>query len=292
MTVSKKSQVIRFLFDNHGVRGELAQIFDANDRLLENHNYSKPVCLLMRELAVLGVCITSTLKLDGQIMLQIHGGKGDRAVKNAILNINRDLTFYGSCQTVDNNIYDDESTFRDLIGSGGYLHLAIFPKNGQSFQGIVELEAQNLSEAFEKYFSTSDQLPTRFFIFNDTDSNASAGIMLQIIPDVEGNTDSLEHLSILSQTLSVKESIELDVNEILSRLFAHEQVRVFEPTEVDFKCICSKERCLNSLATLSHAELEDIAADENGIEMTCHHCNRSYHLDQQSLKALLLTNSQ
>ena len=288
----KDSKVVRFLFDNHGVRGEYVSLNDSCRQLIENHNYSEPVASLMQDLAVIAVAIASTVKIDGQIMLQIRGGKGDKALKSAIININNNLKFYGSASLVDGNIYDNDATFQDLIGENGFLHLTFLPHHGKRFEGIVELEGDTLAKAFENYFLKSEQLYTKFFLFSDKKSLHAAGIMLQIIPNIDGNNESLDHLSILSETMTFEEIFSLPYTEILRRLFVHEDVRVFEPKAVSFECICSHARCLNSIATLPLNDIKDLSKKDEGIEMTCQHCNRKYHLSQKEIKDLALKNSQ
>lgn len=289
---NKDSKVVRFLFDNHGVRGEYVSLNDSCRQLIENHDYSEPVASLMQDLAVIAVSVASTVKIDGQIMLQIRGGKGSKAVKSAIININNNLEFYGSASLVDGNIYDNDATFHDLIGENGFLHLTFLPNQGKRFEGIVELEGETLAKAFENYFLKSEQLATKFFLFSDKKNLHAAGLMLQIIPNIDGNNDSLDHLSILSETMTNEEMFSLAYDEILRRLFVHEDVRVFEPKAVSFKCICSHARCLNSIATLPLNDIKELSQKDDGIEMTCQHCKRKYHLTQKEIKDLALKNSQ
>ncbi|MDY6418940.1 MAG: Hsp33 family molecular chaperone HslO, partial [Succinivibrio dextrinosolvens] len=109
---------------------------------------------------------------------------------------------------------------------------------------------------------------------------------LQIIPEVEGNIESLEHLSVLSATLSAKELFTLPLDESLGRLFAHEETKVFGEKEVMFKCICSKSRCENALMQLDPAELKNMAEDPKGTSMTCQHCGKTYTFTQEELASL------
>lgn len=73
------------------------------------------------------------------------------------------------------------------------------------------------------------------------DTVQSGGVMLQIIPEIKNNLESLDHLSVLTETLSTKELFDLPLEESLSRLFAHEEVKVFGQHEVKFQCVCSNK---------------------------------------------------
>ncbi|MDY6415533.1 MAG: Hsp33 family molecular chaperone HslO, partial [Succinivibrio dextrinosolvens] len=270
MQTFNHNSIERFLFDNHGVRGEITRLKTPFEDLIHD---DYPDCLkkIMMELAVSSVLVASTLKDGSEIMVQIRGGK-DAPLKYALINIRQDLSFYGSCALKDNSAVDNNASIHDLCGQDGILALSVFPQNGVKWQGIVALNNESIGATLEDYFKNSQQLPTRFFISTDLQERQSGGIMLQIIPEVEGNIESLEHLSVLSATLSAKELFTLPLDESLGRLFAHEETKVFGEKEVMFKCICSKSRCENALMQLDPAELKNMAEDPKGTSMTCQHC--------------------
>ncbi|SFJ79454.1 Hsp33 family molecular chaperone HslO [Succinivibrio dextrinosolvens] len=284
MQTFNHNSIERFLFDNHGVRGEITRLKTPFEDLIHD---DYPDCLkkIMMELAVSSVLVASTLKDGSEIMVQIRGGK-DAPLKYALINIRQDLSFYGSCALKDNCAVDNNASIHDLCGQDGILALSVFPQNGVKWQGIVALNNESIGATLEDYFKNSQQLPTRFFISTDLQERQSGGIMLQIIPEVEGNIESLEHLSVLSATLSAKELFTLPLDESLGRLFAHEETKVFGEKEVLFKCICSKSRCENALMQLDPAELKNMAEDPKGTSMTCQHCGKTYTFTQEELASM------
>ena len=284
MQTFNHNSIERFLFDNHGVRGEITRLKTPFEDLIHD---DYPDCLkkIMMELAVSSVLVASTLKDGSEIMVQIRGGKA-APLKYALINIRQDLSFYGSCALKDNCAVDNNASIHDLCGQDGILALSVFPQNGVKWQGIVALNNESIGATLEDYFKNSQQLPTRFFIKTDLQERQSGGIMLQIIPEVEGNIESLEHLSVLSATLSAKELFTLPLDESLGRLFAHEETKVFGEKEVLFKCICSKSRCENALMQLDPAELKNMAEDPKGTSMTCQHCGKTYTFTQEELASM------
>lgn len=284
MQTFNHNSIERFLFDNHGVRGEITRLKTPFEDLIHD---DYPDCLkkIMMELAVSSVLVASTLKDGSEIMVQIRGGK-DAPLKYALINIRQDLSFYGSCALKDNSAVDNNASIHDLCGQDGILALSVFPQNGVKWQGIVAMNNESIGATLEDYFKNSQQLPTRFFISTDLQERQSGGIMLQIIPEVEGNIESLEHLSVLSATLSAKELFTLPLDESLGRLFAHEETKVFGEKEVLFKCICSKSRCENALMQLDPAELKNMAEDPKGTSMTCQHCGKTYTFTQEELASI------
>ena len=284
MQTFNHNSIERFLFDNHGVRGEITRLKTPFEDLIHD---DYPDCLkkIMMELSVSSVLVASTLKDGSEIMVQIRGGKA-APLKYALINIRQDLSFYGSCALKDNCAVDNNASIHDLCGQDGILALSVFPQNGVKWQGIVALNNESIGATLEDYFKNSQQLPTRFFISTDLQERQSGGIMLQIIPEVEGNIESLEHLSVLSATLSAKELFTLPLDESLGRLFAHEETKVFGEKEVLFKCICSKSRCENALMQLDPAELKNMSEDPKGTSMTCQHCGKTYTFTQEELASM------
>ncbi len=284
MQTFNHNSIERFLFDNHGVRGEITRLKTPFEDLIKD---DQPDCVkkIMMELAVSSVLVASTLKDGSEIMVQIRGGK-EAPLKYALINIRQDLSFYGSCALKENSVVANEASIYDLCGKDGILALSVFPENGVKWQGIVALNNQSIGATLEDYFKDSQQLPTRFFISTDLDGKQSGGIMLQIIPEIDDNLNSLEHLSVLAATLSQNELFNLPLNESLGRLFAHEETKVFGEKEVQFKCICSKSRCENALMQLSPEELKSMTEDKEGTSMTCQHCGKTYNFTQQELLTL------
>lgn len=284
INLNSNDVMTRFLFDNHGVRGEIIKIKESGIKLLHKE-YPQVLKSLMLELAVSAEMFAATLKDGSEIMMQLKGGKNSD-LNYAIINVKSDLTFYGSAKLKNENT--KSSNFNELVGSDGLLVLSVFPKNGSKWQGIVDTNGNSVSDVLENYFNNSQQLPSKFFIYSNPDTGSCAAIMLQIIPEIENNLDSLEHLSILTETLSCKEIFDLSQNEVLNRIYAHEQTRVFEPKNILFKCICSKERCQKALETLSFPDLQEIANDDKGTEMTCQHCGQRYHFTKEDLQKILV----
>lgn len=284
--------VVRFLFEQHAVRGEICLLKKSVQDMILRHHYPRPLRGLMLELAAAAVLIAATLKSDAQIMVQLQGGKGEHAVRRALVNINEDLSFYGSALFEEDRCSGEALSFADLTGSDACLIISVFPKDGSRWQGIVPVSGNGMAAALEEYFGSSEQLPSRFFIMTDPDSCTAGGLMLQIIPDAEGNHDSLQHLAVLGSTMELAELSRISLFEALRRLFGREGVKAVREQQIRFKCVCSKERCAHALQSLRRSELQDICASGEGTSMTCQHCGQVYSFTPAELQELLLKVSQ
>ncbi len=284
--------VVRFLFEQHAVRGEICLLKKSVQDLLLRHHYPRPLRRLMLELAASAVLIAATLKSDAQIMVQLQGGEGEHAVRRALININEDLSFYGSALYDAEQCSGEDLSFADLTGSGACLIISVFPREGNRWQGIVPITGSGMAEALEGYFGSSEQLPSRFFILTDPDTCTAGGLMLQIIPEAEGNMDSLQHLSVLGSTMELSELTGISLFEALRRLYGREGVKAVREQQIRFKCVCSKERCAHALQSLRRSELQDLCSSEAGTSMTCQHCGQVYTFSPAELREMLLQVSQ
>jgi molecular chaperone Hsp33 len=67
--------------------------------------------------------------------------------------------------------------------------------------------------------------------------------------------------------------------EILRRLFNEDDVRLFEPAPVYFRCRCSRERVSSMLQGLGAEETRSVLAERGSVEVRCDFCNRAYVFD-------------
>lgn len=63
---------------------------------------------------------------------------------------------------------------------------------------------------------------------------------------------------------------------MLWRLYHEEEVTVYDPQDVEFKCTCSRERCADALKTLPDEEVDSITAEDGEIDMHCDYCGNHY----------------
>lgn len=171
---------------------------------------------------------------------------------------------------------DDEATLAQMLGQG-YLVITITPAKGERYQGIIALEKPTFAECIEEYFLRSEQLPTRLIIRNNT--QGAAGILLQVLPSEDKDSEALNHLATLATTVKEEELIGLPANDVLWRLFHQEEVTVYNPQPVQFKCSCSRQRCGEVLKTVSEEEIDAILAEDGKIDMHCDYCGSHYLYD-------------
>lgn len=277
-------QIQRFLFDNANVRGEIVQLSDSFKAMLASQDYPVILQQVLGEMAVATSMLVATLKIKGEISLQVQGND---AIKYALVTANDKQEMRGMARWED---VPQQSEFSTLF-KGGIFTITITPEEGQRYQGIVAIDQPSLAQCLQGYFSQSEQLPTHIELRVDTQQQVSAGLFLQVLPDSAESSVSkenlqFEHLSTLAETLQTEELTQLPFEQILHRLFHEEQVRVFEPQSVCFKCTCSRIRSAMALKSVEKQELLEIVKKQGQIKMNCQFCNAEYCYDGLDVEAI------
>ena len=179
----------------------------------------------------------------------------------------------------------DQQSFQDLVGNGQFV-ITLDPKDGgQTYQGIVPVEGISISQTLENYMQRSEQIETRIWLA--CDQQTVAGMLLQKLPDLpEQDADAWARAGFLAETISKEELITLPTEQLLNRLFHEEDVRLFEPKHVVFKCTCSRNNVSNMLKMLGLEEVESIIAERGKIEVNCDFCNAQYIFDSVDAEQL------
>jgi len=167
---------------------------------------------------------------------------------------------------------------RDLAGKGNLTVTLEGALSSQRYQGIVPLSGARLADCLQVYFENSEQLPTRLWLH--TDEDGSYGMLLQRLPagDVKPGRqarggaaidDAWQRVLLIGDTLTAQELRALSDRQILHRLFNEDDLRVFEPAPVYFRCRCSRERVEGMLRALGEAESRGVLVEQGRVEVRC-----------------------
>lgn len=277
-----KDYLYRYLFENASVRGELIQLEQSFQQIITNHDYPLVIKKLMGELLAATSLLTATLKLTGDIGIQLQG---EGPVSLAVVNGNNQQQMRGVVRI--NGQLKDKLTLTELFGKG-HIIITLTPDEGEAYQGVIALDKPTLAECLESYFIQSEQLPTKLWLF--ANEQQAGGMLLQVLPSNE-TLDIFDHLTQLTDTITQDEIFKLDAQTILHRLYHQESVRLFEAEPVTFACTCSKARCEAAIRSLSQQEIDDILAEKGEIDMQCQYCNQKYVFDAVDIKSIFINDS-
>jgi molecular chaperone Hsp33 len=174
----------------------------------------------------------------------------------------------------------------DLVGAGNLTVTLQTDDGAQRYQGIVPISGARLADSLEVYFQNSEQLPTRLWLY--ADAQGVSGMLLQRLPGEGGGgpgaraaevDDAWRRVQLIGDTLTSAELRTLTDAQILHRLFNEDDLRLFEPSPVYFRCRCSRERVSGMLQGLGEAETRSVLEERGAVEVRCDFCNRAYTFD-------------
>ena len=279
MTQRDSDVLRRFVFEHTNVRGELVHLDATWRALLERRDYPEPVRNLLGQAMAAAALLVTTIKFNGSLIMQVQG---DGPVSLVVVQAKADRTLRGLAHWTDPVL---PGPLAQLVGKA---RLAITIDQGgdrERYQGIVALESEeNFAGALEDYFARSEQLATRLWL--SASPERAAGLLLQALPGETEDADAWNRTVQLADTLRGHELLELPHRELLRRLFHEEDVRLFEPEPVSFRCSCTRERIETVLRSLGYAEVKGIIEEQGQVSVDCEFCNQNYLFDPVDVEKL------
>ncbi len=249
----------------------------------QHQNLSANAQALLSEFLSAAVLLAGILKFEGILTLQI---RGDGQVPMLMAEATHDRALRGIIK-VNEGFEIQDQPLQELTGNG-VLTLTIDPAKGQRYQGIVPLEGDTIAECLSHYFTQSEQLPTKLWLFSN--KGHAGGFFLQSLPASiqthEEQPETWNTLSTLADTLTQQESLELSHTEQLTRLFHEFDLRALDSVPVRFECSCSQARSENAILTLGKQEADDILKTQPSIDIDCDFCGQGYHLTQSDIERI------
>jgi molecular chaperone Hsp33 len=273
----------RFLFEHFPIRGHLVHLDAAWRALIEHADYPAAIRDTLGEAVAASLLLAATIKFEGVLSLQLQG---DGPVHLMLVQCTSGLGVRGLARYREGEL--TEAGIADLIGAGNLTVTLETDDSSQRYQGIVPITGQRLADSLQVYFENSEQLPTRLWLH--ADAQGASGMLLQKLPaandapgqgaaDAAAIEDAWRRVQLIAETLTPEEMRTLTDAEILHRLFNEDDVRLFEPAPVYFRCRCSRERVSGMLQGLGEAETRSILAERGEVEVRCDFCNRAYVFD-------------
>ena len=273
----------RFIFEHYPIRGHLVHLDASWRALIEHRDYSGVIREVLGEAVVASLLLAATIKFEGVLSLQLQG---TGAVQLLLAQCTSGLGVRGLARyREDLEAGATTGGLHELIGAGNLTVTLESDDGSQRYQGIVPITGARLADSLQIYFENSEQLPTRLWLY--ADEHGAAGMLLQRLPGAPGTAvadpaaidDAWRRVQLIGATLTPEELRSLADTEIVHRLFNEDDVRIFEPAPVYFRCRCSRDRASGMLQGLGEAETRSILAERGEVEVRCDFCNRAYVFD-------------
>jgi len=285
----------RFLFEHLPIRGHIVHLDAAWRALLEHRDYPVAIRDTLGEAVAASVLLSATLKFEGTLSLQLQG-QGPMHLMLAQCSNEMGVRAVARYREAP-EIHAAAPGLPRLSGEG---RLTVTLENddlSQRYQGVVPLDGDRLASCLQRYFESSEQLPTRLWLH--ADESGVSGMLLQrlsddsvalrqaaggyerqaVITDRREIDDAWQRVQLLADTLQPQELRTLTDREILRRLFVEDDVRMFESAPVFFRCRCSRDRVVDMLKGLGVDEIRSVLSERGNVEVHCDFCNRAYRFD-------------
>lgn len=270
----------KFIFEDSPVKGSLVHLHSSWQDVCSNASPPSDFKKLLAETVCSAVLLTSNIKFEGSVSLQIQSEGRVSLVLGQCTDTGK---IRGIIRARD---ADEEPSLKNPI-----LSINLEPLNGgQPYQGIVAFPEGSVAGAIEEYFLRSEQLDTRIWLA--VGEQCCSGLMLQKLPGQTIDADSWRRVTALASTVSKDELLDLDAKEFLRKLFFEESIRLFSPKPVQFGCQCSKSKVGQMLRGLGMDEASSIIEEKGEIQVRCEYCGQTYLFDRVDTVQLFVADDQ
>lgn len=278
----------RFLFEAADVRGQRVRLERTLDEIFERRPYPAPVASELAKALAAASLLSSTVKFDGRLTLQVRGrGPMPMLVAQALPE--------GGLRGIAR--WEDDEAIAAAAGDPAALYgeaelvIAIAAeRDSEPYQGIVPIQRGGLGASIEYYFSQSEQLATRVWL--EAREATVTGLLLQRLPASRHGADSDELWQrVVSATdrQAGSDLPHLGDETFLKRLFGEETLRLFAPTPLRFACGCSGARTASMIRALGPEEAGRILEEEGEIRVICEFCGATFRYDALDVGQIMST---
>lgn len=269
-----------FLLDDLDIRGAVVKLHDVWETLQAGREYPAAAASLLGQMCAVSVAIAGNLKQRGRLTFQIQGSG---PVPLLVVDCSEALNLRAMARITED--VPEHAMLHELIGDGR-LQLALDTVSMRKpYTSLVPLEGDSIARSFEHYLAQSEQLPAALWLFATPD--CASALFLQKLPGAdERDADGWERALHLAHTVTQEELRTLSAADVLSRLFAEEQVRLFEPRAVVHDCPADRPRIEAMLLQLGESEVRSILEEQGEVRIHDELSNHEYRFDADDIAAL------
>lgn len=188
---------------------------------------------------------------------------------------------------------EDKINVAAAVGKDGYIDVIRDYGSGEPYSSRTELTSGEIAEDITGYYAQSEQTPTACglgVLLDKADGEVllAGGFLAQLLPGADDSAidkleASLEKLEPMTTMLAKGMSVEEIARTVLSGF----EVEIVDEYPVHYVCSCSREKVINSIASLSNAEIRTMMEEDNGAEVNCIFCGKQYIFSADDLGQII-----
>ncbi len=271
--------VSRFLFDDLDVRGAYIRLSGLWRALLTGRHYSPAVTRLLGQMVGVSLLLADNLKSPGRLTLQL---RGEGPISLLVVDCTDKLNVRCVAHHKENLTQLSTS---EVFGKGQLSLIYDTKDRREPYQSVVPTEGDSVARIFEHYLKQSEQLATRFFLAASEDE--IGGFFLQKMPATdEKDSDAWSRLEALGATVRAEELLNLSAEEMLTRLFHDEKLRLFPAKAVEHHFPEDWDKIGNMLRSLGRDEIYRVLTEQGEIAIRDDLSNHDYRFDKAAIDSL------
>ncbi len=178
------------------------------------------------------------------------------------------------------------------VGTNGLLTVIRDLQMKEPYVGSVELVSGEIGDDVTAYLVQSEQCPSAcglgVLVDLDHSVKAAGGFILQLLPGApEALIDQLEAGIAAAGSVTGMLDSGLSLKELLTRVTGGMELEFFEPSPVEYRCYCTRDRVEATLISLGREELTQIAEEGQPIQVECQFCDTEYKFTPQEVRSIL-----
>lgn len=263
----------KFLFEHAAIRGDIVHLDSVYQTITEQRDYPPKVKQILGEALMSCVLLVGGIKFEGEVSLQFQG---DERFPMMLIQCDHLLQIRGYAK-VKEHLHDADYTQAFLQGT---MVINLTPHHQtQTYQSVVPLTSESMSDNLMHYFAQSEQLPSKVWFAHH--EKGVAGILLQLMPgqDTIQREHFWEYAVHIGATITEAELLNLDNATLLHRLYHETELRLYPERAVQFKCRCNAEKMQQIITVLGEVEVQALLKEKGKVDIRCEFCNLNYSFD-------------
>ncbi len=270
-----------------------AAVTDAVREIRDRHDLAPVVTAAVGRLVAGAVLFASGLKGPERISIQIaaEGPIGGLFADSWLLD-ERTVGVRGYARNPHVDLPLNGRGKFDVAGAlgAGSLQVTKTYELGQPYRGIVPLVSGEIAEDLAAYLVQSEQIPSAValgVLANPSGVIAAGGVLAQVLPGAdERAVAELERRALAMPQVTQLVASGADSETLARSMTPDVELREHRFLDVQFACLCSREKVEAALVGLGVADLREMARENAITRVSCEYCKREYAFEPEELLEL------
>ncbi len=258
------------------------------------HSTSPSATAALGRLLSAGSMMGAQLKDNGASITVRVNGQGPSGAIIAVADSKGNVRGYVENPNCETKHYtDNKINVAAAVGKEGYIDVIRDYGTGEPYSSRTELISGEIAEDITAYYAQSEQIPTACGLGvlidkSDGEVMLAGGFLAQLLPGAdETATDKLEDSLNKLEPMTTMLAKGMSVEEIARTVLSGFEVEIVDEYPVHYVCSCSREKVINSIASLSNAEIKSMIEEDNGAEVSCIFCGKKYIFSADDLEQII-----